>query len=152
LTDNAYHVKLNNMTGTKPPSKPSPLWVAYPEEVADVSLGEKLKLLRKEKGWSQDELAYHAQIDGRQVSRYENDRVMPSIEVILKIAKAYEMSLDYLLLDDAPRRALRAPSGKLAERVFALGTLSEEDERSIVNLLDALAARQQLRELAAKVG
>jgi transcriptional regulator with XRE-family HTH domain len=82
---------------TKLPSQLSSLWLAYPEEVAVVSLGEKLKLLRKEKGWSQDELAFHAQIDGRQVSRYENDRVMPSIEVIIKIAKAYEVSIDYLL-------------------------------------------------------
>lgn len=116
-----------------------------------MSLGEKLKLLRKEKGWSQDELAYHAQIDGRQVSRYENDRVMPSIEVIIKIATAYEVSIDYLLLEDTPRRALRAPSGKLAERVLALGPLAEEDERSVLNLLDAVAARQKLRELAASV-
>ena len=116
-----------------------------------MSLGEKLKLLRKEKGWSQDELAYHAQIDGRQVSRYENARVMPSIEVIIKIATAYEVSIDYLLLEDTPRRTLRTPSGKLAERVLALGPLSEEDERSVLNLLDAVAARQKLRELAASV-
>ena len=37
----------------------------------------------KEKDWSQDQLAFHAQIDGRQVSRYENDRVVPSVEVIV---------------------------------------------------------------------
>jgi transcriptional regulator with XRE-family HTH domain len=137
---------------TKPSSPRPPVWLAYRVEVANVSLGEKLKLLRKEHGWSQDELAYHAQIDGRQVSRYENDRVMPSIEVIIKIATAYEVSIDYLLLADTPRRTLRAPGGKLAERVLALGPLSEDDERSVLNLLDAVAARQKLRELAASVG
>jgi transcriptional regulator with XRE-family HTH domain len=136
---------------TDRPSKPPPLWVAYPEEVADVSLGEKLKQLRKEKGWSQDELAYHAQIDGRQVSRYENDRVMPSVDVIVKVAKAYDVSIDYLLLDDVPRRPARPPSGKLAERVLTIAPLSEEDENSILNLLDAIEARQKLKELAASV-
>jgi transcriptional regulator with XRE-family HTH domain len=119
--------------------------------VADVSLGEKLKQLRKEKGWSQDELAYHAQIDGRQVSRYENDRVMPSVDVIVKVAKAYDVSIDYLLLDDVPRRPARPPSGKLAERVLTIAPLSEEDENSILNLLDAIEARQKLKELAASV-
>jgi transcriptional regulator with XRE-family HTH domain len=136
---------------TDRPSKPPPLWVAYPPEVADVSLGEKLKQLRKEKGWSQDELAFHAQIDGRQVSRYENGRVMPSVDVIVKIAKAYDVSIDYLLLDDVPRRPARPPSGKLAERVLSLAPLSEDDEKSLLNWLDAIEARQKLKELAASV-
>ena len=58
-----------------------------------MSLGEKLKQLRKEKSWSQDEFAQQGQIDGRQVSRYENDRVVPSLEVIVKIAKAFDVYL-----------------------------------------------------------
>lgn len=137
--------------GTDQSSRQPPLWVAYPEEVADVSLGDKLKQLRKEKGWSRDEFAYHAQIDGRQVSRYENGRVMPSVDVIVKIAKAYDLSIDYLLLDDVPRRPARPPSGKLAERVLSLAPLSEDDEKSLLNWLDAIEARQKLKELAASV-
>ena len=69
-----------------------------------MSFGEKLKQLRKEKRWSQDDLAFSAQIDGRQVSRYENDRVMQSVDVIVKMAKACDVSNDYLLIEDAPRR------------------------------------------------
>lgn len=144
-------VTLQHTMGTDRPSTPPLLWVAYPEEVADVSLGEKLKQLRKEKGWSQDEFAYHVQIDGRQVSRYENGRVMPSVDVIVKIAKAYDVSIDYLLVDDAPRRPARPPSGKRAERVLSLGPLSEDDEKSLLNWLDAIEARQKLKELAASV-
>ena len=49
-----------------------------------MSLGEKLKALRRGKGWSQDEFAYHAQIDGRQVSRYENG-FLDSIEAKNKL-------------------------------------------------------------------
>lgn len=134
-----------------PPHSP-PLWLACLAEVPDVSLGEKLKTLRREKGWSQDELAYHAQIDGRQVSRYENDRVTPSIEVVIKMAKAYNVSLDYLLLEDAPRRPLEAPVSRLAERVLHLGTLSEEDERALLHILDSLEAKTKLKALAAGVG
>lgn len=133
------------------PSSP-PLWLDCPAEGADVSLGEKLKHLRREKGWSQDELAYHAQIDGRQVSRYENDRVTPSIEVVIKMAKAYNVSLDYLLLDDAPRRPLEVHVSRLAERVLGLGSLSEEDERALLHILDSLEAKTKLKELAAGVG
>ena len=140
------------MEHTDFPPGPSPLWLACPQEGTDVSLGEKLKTLRREKGWSQDELAFHAQIDGRQVSRYENDRVMPSVEVVIKMAKAYNVSLDYLLLDDAPRRPLEAPVSRLAERVMGLGSFSEEDERALLHILDSLEAKTKLKELAAGVG
>ena len=139
------------MTRTEPPSRVAPLWVACPTEVAGVSLGEKLKALRREKGWSQDELAFHAQIDGRQVSRYENDRVMPSVEVVIKLARAYNVSLDYLLLDEAPRRPLEMPISRLAERVLNLGALSEEDERALLHILDSLEAKTKLKQLAAHV-
>ena len=69
----------------------------------------------------------------------------------LKQLKAYDVSIDYLLLDDAPRRPARPPSGKLAERVLSLAPLSEDDEKSLLNWLDAIEARQKLKELAASV-
>ncbi|MCZ7537509.1 MAG: hypothetical protein M5T61_17460 [Acidimicrobiia bacterium] len=62
------------------------------------------------------------------------------------------MSLDYLLIDDAPRRPLEVTVSRLAERVMGLGTLSEEDERALLHILDSLEARSKLKELAAGVG
>lgn len=117
-----------------------------------MSLGERLKQLRSEKNWSQDEFAHHAKIDGRQVSRYENDRVMPSVDVIIKMAKAYDISIDFLLLDDAPRRPLDPHRSRLAEKVMELNNMSEEDERSLLHLLEAIEAKNKLKEIAAKVG
>lgn len=117
-----------------------------------MSLGKKLKLLRQENGWSQDEFAYRAQIDGRQVSRYENDKVVPSVEVVIKIAKAFNVCIDYLLLDDAPRKPLEATHSKLAERILSLQGLSEEDEKSLLHLIDALEAKIKLKALARDVG
>lgn len=140
------------MERTDSPPSSAPLWLACPQEVADVSLGETLETLRREKGWSQDEFAFHAQIDGRQVSRFENDRVIPSVEVVIKMAKAYNVSLDYLLIDDAPRRPLEVPVSRLAERVMGLGSFSEEDERALLHILDSLEAKTKLEELAAGAG
>ena len=114
-----------------------------------MSLGEKLKDLRREKGWSQDEFAFHAQIDGRQVSRYENDRVVPSVEVLVKIAKAYDVSLDFLVLDDAPRRSLSPTTSPVADRLQELSALSADDEQCLLHLLDALEAKNRLKEIAA---
>ena len=70
---------------------PIELYCGYSErqEVYAMSLGKKIKLLRQEKNWSQDELAFHAQIDGRQISRYENNKVTPSVELVVKLAKDF---------------------------------------------------------------
>lgn len=105
-----------------------------------------------ERGWSQDEFAFQASIDGRQVSRYENDRVTPSIEVVVKMAGAFGVSIDYLLLDDASRSRLERPKSRLAERVAGLGNLSEEDEKSLLHILEAIEAKNKLRALVAELG
>lgn len=140
------------MARTDPSPGRPPLWLAYPEEVADASLGEKLKGLRREKGGAQDEFACAAQIDGRQVGRYENDRVMSSLEVVVKMAEAFNVSLDFLPVEDVPRRPLDRHLSKLAERVLNLGTLSEEGERSLLHFLDSIEAKNKLKSLAAEVG
>ncbi len=48
-------------------------------------LAERLKTLRAEAGWSQGELADKSDSDGRQVSRYENGRITPSLEALVRI-------------------------------------------------------------------
>ena len=110
-----------------------------------MSLGEKLKQLRSEKGWSQDEFAYHADVDGRQLSRYENDHVKPSIEVVMKMANAFNVSLDYLLYEDIPRRPLRIAQGRIAERVFSIEKVSEEDERCLLHMIETMEAKNKLK-------
>lgn len=78
---------------------------------------------------------------------------MPSIEVIVKIAKTYDVSIDFLLIDGAPRRSLEQPNlGKLAQRIIAVTDISEEDEKMLLHLIDALEAKNKLKAIAANVG
>ncbi len=140
------------MPPTKSPSPSPPAWLPCLAQVLAVSFGSKVKVLRKERAWSQDELAHHAQIDGRQISRYENDRVVPSVEVIIKVAQAFDVSIDFLLLEKAPRRALHAPQSKLVQRILEMGALSVDDEKSLLHMLEAIEAKNKLKALAAKVG
>jgi transcriptional regulator with XRE-family HTH domain len=134
-------------TASSAPSR----WLSCNQEVDSVSLGKKIKQLRMEKNWSQDEFAYHANIDGRQVSRYENDKVMPSVEVIIKIAKAFNVSTDFLLLDTAERRTLDNNMSRVAQRAMMMKTLSEDDEKSLIHLLDAIEAKNKFKAIASEI-
>ena len=82
-----------------------------------MTLGERIKLLRKERGWSQGELAEKIGADARQISRYENGRITPSVEVIVKIAQTFDVSIDYLLVEEVPRRPLRLEDQGFLDRL-----------------------------------
>lgn len=116
-------------------------------EAPGIFLGERLKTLRQEKGLSQGELAKLVAGDGRQISRYENGHITPSAEVLAKLAKALDCSVDYLLFEEAPRRPLTVEDG-FANRLHDLKLLSEEDKASVLHILDALLAKHRIRSLA----
>ena len=64
-------------------------------------LGERLKLLRQAHNLNQVQLAEELHVSKQSVSNWENNSIMPSIEILLKISKFFRVSTDYLLeLDD----------------------------------------------------
>ena len=60
------------------------------------SFGFRMMQARKQKGWTQAQLAVASDYDVRVISRYEIDGATPSIEAAVRIAKALEVSLDVL--------------------------------------------------------
>jgi transcriptional regulator with XRE-family HTH domain len=57
-------------------------------------LGDRIKQLRTERHWSQADLATAIGSDARQVSRYENGRITPSLDALARIAETLDTSLD----------------------------------------------------------
>lgn len=58
-----------------------------------MSLGEKLKLLREEKGISVDEMATELDLTRQAIYNYENNIRIPRDEIKVKIAKYYNKSV-----------------------------------------------------------
>ena len=61
------------------------------------SLNENIKRLRLTKGLNQVEFAKVRGVTKQCVSNWENDNVVPSIEMLEKIADFFAVSTDYLL-------------------------------------------------------
>jgi len=70
----------------------------------------------------------------------------------VRIAEVFDVSLDYLLVDNVPRRRLHAAEHALGDRLAAVAELSEEDLASLLNVLDGLVAKSRLRALAGDLG
>lgn len=62
-----------------------------------MTLGERVRTRRKQLGYSQHELADMSGVLQNQISRYEADANMPTSDVIVKLAKALNVTSDWLL-------------------------------------------------------
>jgi transcriptional regulator with XRE-family HTH domain len=62
-----------------------------------LSFGQKIKKLRQEKGWSQEDLAKEIKVMQSLITYYEHDTKMPRPDTLVRIAKSFNVSLDYLL-------------------------------------------------------
>ena len=60
-------------------------------------LNERIRSLRTSRGITQVELANSLSVSKQAVSNWENDNIQPSIDMLVKIAKYFSVSTDYLL-------------------------------------------------------
>ena len=63
----------------------------------ELTLGEKLKLLREEKELNQTELGTVVNMTQRKISYLENDKYEPSMADIKALCRFFNVSADYLL-------------------------------------------------------
>lgn len=66
-------------------------------------IGAFLKVLRKRKGLTQEQIAEKFNVSSRTVSRWENGNNMPDLDVLIEISDFYEVDLRELL--DGERRS-----------------------------------------------
>lgn len=70
-----------------------------------MTIGERIKDCRKKAGLSQKELGKKLNVSQQHIAQYENDKRMPKLETISKIAAALKVNINDLLespLDDSP--------------------------------------------------
>lgn len=64
-----------------------------------MTFGQKIRNRREELSYTQIELAQKMQTSQLYISRLEKDNFNPSMSMIINIATALNISIDYLLLD-----------------------------------------------------
>lgn len=90
-------------------------------------LGERICELRTSLGWSQVDLAKRLGVAKQTVSNWENENIQPSIEMLVRLAKLFNVTTDYLLgLDTVPRLSIEG----LPTSVVAHLSLLIEDYRA----------------------
>lgn len=98
-----------------------------------MTFGERLTQVRKRKKLSQADVGKKIGINGDAYGRYERNEVRPTIEMAVKIAKALEVSLDFL----TGNSDIELDKATL-DRVQEVTKLPEKEKDYIFVTLDAL--------------
>lgn len=83
-----------------------------------MSFGNNLRMIRKEKGITQEELADMLDVSRQAVSKWESEGGYPETDKLIVLAKKLGVSLDYLMDN--------APSDAVEEKDVVTAPLSEE--------------------------
>ena len=80
-----------------------------------IKIGTFLKLLRKEKNLTQEQLAEQLGVSTRTVSRWENGNNMPDISLLSEIAEFYDVSIPELIYGERKSENMREEAKEVAE-------------------------------------
>jgi len=115
--------------------------------IAD-SIGERIKRLRLERGWTQTELAERIGTTKRSVIHYESHGKYPPAPILAAMAGAFNLTMEALMAPEEPRLRLKRDEPNLLKdpedrrlwkRFRQLRRLPERDQRAILRMLDAMS-------------
>lgn len=94
-------------------------------EDKNMIFADKLILLRKKAGWSQEELAEQMNVTRQSVSKWEGAQSIPDLEKIIKLSQLFGVSTDYLLKENIEIEENVNISDTLDVRTVSLGEANE---------------------------
>lgn len=106
--------------------------------------GKRILELRKERGWSQQELAKKLGTSGVIVGRYERGEMMPSIKVASKLAEVFAVTIDSLISEHEVPDILHDTA--MLERWKAIEDLPAEDREKVLFLVDSVVRDARARQ------
>ena len=106
-------------------------------------LAEKIVNLRKQAGWSQEELAEKLGVSRQAVSKWESAQSIPDLNKVLLLSEVFSVSTDYLLKDDSdvPGEVLTETKTVMDDDGDRLLPVSLEEANAFLELEQALVPR-----------
>ncbi len=116
-----------------------------------MKFNKKLVTLRKQKGWSQQDLCDQIGVHIAHLSRLENGKSQPSVELLRKIAQAFGVTMDYLVDEEAEEASpVTIKNKSLAKKLELLEHLDQEDQQTIINVIDSMLTKKKMLDLLLK--
>jgi transcriptional regulator with XRE-family HTH domain len=106
--------------------------------------GKRLARIRRERGFTQREMADKTGLIQTLVSDYERGKLRLNADMILRFATALEVSTDDLLQPDGPKPS-RKPSRKVLRRLELIEALPERQQMTLLRTIDTFLENAALK-------
>ena len=105
-------------------------------------LADKIILLRKKSGWSQEDLAEKLNVSRQSISKWEGAQSVPGMDKILQLSEIFGVSTDYLLKDSIELEEYVEQESKSEES--SMRYVSMEEANSYLDLTQNIAHKMAL--------
>lgn len=126
------------ITGVMP--RPSKIKLP-PLDLGEETLGQRLARLRKEKGYTQVELAEKIGTIQTVVSDYERDKLRPHVEMLVRFALVLEVTADECLGLKPIEKKAEKKDRRFARRLDQIQKLPKRDQEALLRTIDAFLTK-----------
>jgi transcriptional regulator with XRE-family HTH domain len=113
-----------------------------------MGFGKNLARFRKEKGLTQEGLVKRSGVAISQIRRYEADKASPTLDVVIKLAKALGASIDELVFDKATGVAQsKIMDRELLEQFEMVCSLANEEREAVKKMLEGIILKHQVEKM-----
>ena len=92
-------------------------------------IGERIKSLRLSRNLNQVELAKKLNVSKQSVSNWENNNILPSVEIVTQLADFFSCSTDYILGMDDNRNFIEV-NGLTSEQIVHIQYIIDDMRKS----------------------
>ena len=113
-----------------------------------MTVGEKIKQLRKDKGLQQKAVAFEVGLDQSNYNKVENGKREPSVEVLQKLSVILGVTVDELLSPDDNKQPVpvTVEDKTVSEKIRLVEQLEEEDKNVIYKMLDTMLTKKKFQD------
>ncbi len=104
------------------------------------TLGQKLRMLRRSRHFTQQQISDHLHLERAAYANYENDRRMPSYQHLVRIADFYSIHIDYLVRPEFSG-AVRRRSSRAEQVLEDFCALAPDVQHEIAEYIHYRAAK-----------
>ena len=109
-----------------------------------MSFSKRFIQLRKERKLTQQQMADTVGIHITQVKRYEAGQAQPSVELLKKIATAFNVTTDWLIFSEDEREL----PNDLQLKFEAVSQMSADDQQVIQSMIDGMILKHTASQLS----
>jgi transcriptional regulator with XRE-family HTH domain len=113
----------------------------------ETSLGDRIRLLRRERDWSQEDLGKKIGVHWQTVGRYESNSIIPTATVIKKIAEAFNITTDFLIFGTSEGVPLKIKDNELLKRFEQVDSMKPESRETLLKVMDVFIRENSAKEL-----